>query len=381
MTQHPMATVAIQPDLIGEESYSRKWSLFLQERNVDVREVDLLRSDALDQLIGCDGVMWRWSHSPQHKQSAQRILASIELCLGIPVYPGIRTSWHFDEKTAQYYLLQALQAPMPRTWIFWRLQDALHWVNSGVSYPVVHKLSSGAGSSNVRMIHNARQARQAVMQAFQRGFMPYSMNEYALWRFTRGTGLMRQVLQRPADAFRHLLFGHSPRFHPLYWRPERGYVYFQEFLPDNSFDTRVTVIGRRAFAFRRMNRPNDYRASGSGTIDYSPDGIDVECVRTALDLSLRGGFQSMAYDFLCSGHRPVVCEVSYAFADSAVQTCPGHWCHEDDATLTWVAGQMWPEEAQVEEFLTCVEAHRTEGESGRKQPHAPSSPIAGMYPQ
>ena len=39
----------------------------------------------------------------------------------------------------------------------------------------------------------------------------------------------------------------------------RGYVYFQDFIPDNQFDTRVTVIGNRAFAFIRKVRPGDFR--------------------------------------------------------------------------------------------------------------------------
>ena len=39
-----------------------------------------------------------------------------------------------------------------------------------------------------------------------------------------------------------------------YWQIDKNYIYFQEFIPGNEFDTRVTVIGDRAFAFRRMNR-------------------------------------------------------------------------------------------------------------------------------
>ena len=37
-------------------------------------------------------------------------------------------------------------------------------------------------------------------------------------------------------------------------------MYFQEFLPGNAFDTRITAIGNRAFGFLRENRPRDFRA-------------------------------------------------------------------------------------------------------------------------
>jgi len=42
------------------------------------------------------------------------------------------------------------------------------------------------------------------------------------------------------------------RGRPLeYERRQSGYFYAQEFLPDNPFDTRVTVIGKRAFGSTR----------------------------------------------------------------------------------------------------------------------------------
>jgi hypothetical protein len=60
----------------------------------------------------------------------------------------------------------------------------------------------------------------------------------------------------------------------------------------------------------------------------------------------------MAYDFIYRRKQPVLCEISYAYADSAVHDCPGRW----DSNLNWIDGQMWPEEAQVEDFLARVQA-------------------------
>src|ERR1041385_1478455 len=77
----------------------------------------------------------------------------------------------------------------------------------------------------------------------------------------------------------------------------KNYVYFQKFLPGNNYDTRITVIGDRAFGFRRYTRDNDFRSSGSGRLDYDIRGIDEECLRVAFEISKKMGFQSMAYDF------------------------------------------------------------------------------------
>ena len=61
--------VGIHPDLNYEESYSEKWSEFLRALGVEVRRLNLLAHDALDQARMCDGVMWRWIHKPQEKQA------------------------------------------------------------------------------------------------------------------------------------------------------------------------------------------------------------------------------------------------------------------------------------------------------------------------
>jgi hypothetical protein len=47
----------------------------------------------------------------------------------------------------------------------------------------------------------------------------------------------------------------SPR-----WQLERGYAYFQEWMPDKPFDTRVVAIGERAWAYRRFPVPGDFHA-------------------------------------------------------------------------------------------------------------------------
>jgi len=346
--------IGIHPDRIGQESYSDKWSEYLRARNVEVRMVNLLAPDALEQVRDCDGVMWRWVHTEQFKQSAQRILYAIEHYLQIPVFPDTPTAWHYDEKVAQYYLLDALQAPTPQAWVFWNAEEALHWLETA-PYPLVFKLSVGAGASNVVKVLQAGQAAGLVQRAFHRGIFPMTMNEYRESAgFPRSRAAMLALLRRMKDAMRYILYNDYPRLHETWWKPEHGYAYFQEYLPDNAFDTRVTVIGERAFAFRRFNRPDDFRASGSGLLDYDQQAIDPRCIEIAFAVSRRGRFQSMAYDFLYRQGEPVICEISYTFLDRAVYACPGHW----DRDMRWVAGQLWPEEAQVEDFLTTVHANR-----------------------
>lgn len=345
--------IGIHPDKIGEESYSNKWIEFLLAHGVKTNILDLLAPDAMEQVSKCDGIMWRWAHTPSHKQSAKVILYSIEHYLKIPVYPDTPTSWHYDEKVAQYYLFKSLDIQIPNSWVFWDHKQALKWAET-TKYPVVWKLSSGAGSSNVLKVKNKKEAFNLINRAFTKGIFPYTMNEFKSGGMPTSPKEVEGMLGRLSKAIPYTWNKEYPPLHPVWWKPEYGYAYFQEFLPANAFDTRVTIIGNRAFGFRRINRQNDFRASGSGNIDFDPSLIDHKCIDIAFKISKKGKFQSMAYDFLYKNGKPVVCEISYTFADWAVYECPGHW----DSNLNWIEGHMWPEEAQIEDFLQKAQDYK-----------------------
>ncbi|UFS72702.1 hypothetical protein LPW11_11005 [Geomonas sp. RF6] len=341
--------IGIHPDHMWGSSYSDRWIEFLMAKNVEIVDLDLLAPDFLEQAHKCDGIMWRWFHTQDHKQSAKMILYTIDKYLGIPVFPSEEMSWHFDDKVAQYYLLKTLDAPQPDASVFWDIEAAISWARSAI-YPTVFKLAAGAGASNVLKVDSSAHAVQLIRKMFCEGIFPMTMNEYRGPVLPRTRREAKARVRRVADALRYARTGDFPRLPEFWWKPEKGYVYFQEFLPGNAFDTRVTVIGDRAFAFRRMNRPNDFRASGSGNIDWAPGEIDPACLNIAFEVSERAGFQTMAYDFLYKAGKPVICEISYTFVDTAVFNCPGHW----DRQLNWHEGHMWPEEAQVEDFLAVV---------------------------
>ena len=342
--------IGIHPDQTGSESYSKKFTEYFAGQNISTKTLNLLGNNAIKQAEECDGIMWRWLHRPGDKQSAKSILHTIEHHLHIPVFPNSTTAWHYDDKVAQHYLLSAMQVPCIKTWVFWDYQEAVRWLEQA-TFPVIFKLSAGAGSANVLKIAHREHAKAMVHQIFNKGVFPYTYHEYRQrlgWLKKPGT-----IKQRLGSVLNLLLKSEYPPLDKIWWKPEFGYAYFQEFLPDNKYDTRVTVIGSRAFAFKRFNRPGDFRASGSGNFDVSPYKIDLECVKTAFAVSKEAGFQSMAYDFLYDpDNRPLIVEMSYTFVDWAVQSCPGHW----DEKLNWVEGNMWPEEAIAEDFLNSIKS-------------------------
>ena len=43
--------------------------------------------------------------------------------MGLKVFPDFNTSWHFDDKIAETYLLQSISAPIPQSYIFYNYED------------------------------------------------------------------------------------------------------------------------------------------------------------------------------------------------------------------------------------------------------------------
>jgi glutathione synthase/RimK-type ligase-like ATP-grasp enzyme len=345
-------TIAIQPDELtqrnGEkQSFSSRWAQRAEAIGVNVRTVDVYAPDLLQQLAGCDGFMWRFGYSPNPRLFAKRLLPAIESGMGIPVFPSFETAWHFEDKIAQAYLLQAAGLPTPATWVFWDPKTALDFCRSA-KYPLVLKLSFGYQSANVRLLKNVDAASYWIAQLFGPGVT--GLQPPAVW--------WREAMHRGKAALRHLRG--QPIYRDLeYSELQHGYFYVQEFLPGNEFDVRVTVIGNRAFAFRRFNRPEDFRASGSGRIDWDPQQIDEESIRLGFRAARRLQTQSVAVDLLQHEGRRLLTEISYTYASWAVRDCPGHWVlNGDDVTgrLSWSEGRMHPEDAIFDDFVARLQS-------------------------
>jgi len=323
------------------DSASYRWAQAIEKAGHEVRWVNVRAADILDQLAGCHGFMWRWNHSAGMARIARRLLPVIERELKIPVYPDQHTCWHYDDKIAQAYLFQALGIPSPKTWVWYDRQLALEWAEKA-GYPVVLKLATGAGSQNVVLVSSREEACRWIDRLF-RGF--YCSLEQP------------NLKQRVRLALNALLLEDDSPFPDNGYDPQAGYVLFQEFLPGNAFDTRITVIGNRAFGFRRFNRNNDFRASGSGHLSYDIECIPEEMIRLAFSTAQKLRMQSCAIDGLYRGKTPLVGEASYTFVSSAVHDCPGHWKlngSPETGSLIWNEGHLWPEEAQIEDFLALL---------------------------
>ena len=104
--------------------------------------------------------------------------------------------------------------------------------------------------------------------------------------------------------------------------PKTGYPFVaQEFCAHNPGDMRIMVVGHKIFGFTRTNRPGDFRASGSGNVEFIDD-LPLPCVQAAYRISRECGFICMAYDFIKNNRGQWVCvEISYTFVSEPPSLC------------------------------------------------------------
>ena len=329
-------------------SFSDQWIAYCEQQGIPCKVVNCLDSDIIKQLSSSDALLWHWVHlDPREQLIARHVIRAAEM-MGVKVFPSISTCWHFDNKIAQKYLLEAIGAPLVPTYVFYDLKEALGWIDRA-SFPKVFKLRKGAGSSNVKLAHSAAEARALAARAFSSGFSPvahYGQDALKRYRAAKRGGDLLNVVRRIPRVLATI------QNNKRMMEREKGYVYFQDFIPGNDFDTRVTVIGDRAFGFTRNVRPGDFRASGSGEIVYDTSRINQKCVEIAFDVTRKVGSQSMAFDFVLAGYKhPMIIEVSYSYDAKPIHTCSGYW----DRNLNWQEGAMWPQEAILLDLLNDVD--------------------------
>lgn len=329
-----------------EHSFSNDWIKYCEENNIDYKIVNAYDSDIVEQLSDCDAFMWHFNHSfYKDLLFAKQLLYSLEIA-GKKVFPNYNTCWHFDDKVGQKYFLEAIKAPIVKSYSFYNKSDAKKWIDN-VELPLVFKLTGGAGSSNVQLVKNYNQAHWLINKAFGRGFSQLNRWGQLRERFRLVKEKKKNILTF-LKGFYILLFG--TEFSKMF-KKEKGYVYFQEFIPNNNFDIRIIVVGDRAFAIKRMTRENDFRASGSGNILYAKDEFDERCIRIAFDVNDKIKAQSIAYDFVFDvNNNPLIIEISYGYDKRVYIDCPGFW----DRNLVWHQGKFSSTKWIVEDLIKSI---------------------------
>src|SRR5690242_4002530 len=108
-----------------ERSFSDRWSEYCEQHRIPYILTNCLATDILERLSSVDGLLWHWSHYDQREQLVARHVIQAAEASSILVFPSTATCWHFDDKIAQKYALEAIKAPLVKTYVFYDRSEAL----------------------------------------------------------------------------------------------------------------------------------------------------------------------------------------------------------------------------------------------------------------
>jgi glutathione synthase/RimK-type ligase-like ATP-grasp enzyme len=325
-----------------QNGFAPRWIEYCEKNNIQYKLVDCYNYCIVRQLEDCDALMWHHHHG-NYKDVlfAKQLLYSLEIS-GKKVFPNFNTCWHFDDKVGQKYLLESINAPLVPSYVFYTKKEAIEWIRK-TSFPKVFKLRGGAGSANVKLVRTKKQTLHLVNKAFGRGFSQfdgldnlkervrkYKEGKDSLW------GVVKAIVR----------LAYKTKFSKVKGN-EKGYVLFQDFIPNNNYDIRIIVVGEKAFGIKRLVRENDFRASGSGNIIYHKLEIDENCVKMAFELNRKLKTQSLAIDYIFNNGQPLIVEISYGFVPHVYDPCEGYW----DKDMVWHEGHFNPYGWMIEDLI------------------------------
>lgn len=305
------------------------WTEWLDEHGIPWEYIDCYDTDIISKLPNYSGLIWHYeNYSNADLMEAQNIL-DIASSMGLRVYPDHNTAWHFDDKIAEMYALQAVGAPIPKSWVFYELETCLKWLENECKYPIVAKLRRGSGSNNVKLIKNYSDAKKYAKRMFGEGVSPAQSIVYKTFSKVQSTKDWKTFVNR---------FKKIPDF--LWSRRfgkglpnEKGYCYFQQYIPNNNFDIKVAVVNGKCSFLTRHTRKADFRASGSGDIFYDKNLITDDIIQSAFDAADKLGVQCVGFDYVTNRktNKGCIIEMCHGFDADAIYECGGYW----DRGLKW----------------------------------------------
>jgi glutathione synthase/RimK-type ligase-like ATP-grasp enzyme len=326
-------------------SFSERWMAYCDENKIEYKLVDCYKNDIIQQLSDCEALMWHFNHKgPKDIKFAKQLLYSVQAS-GKRVFPDYNTMWHFDDKVGQKYLLESIGAPLANAYVFYGKKEAQLWADQTI-YPKVFKMRTGAGSDNVGLVKSRKEARKLIKKAFGKGFKQYDAWSNLKERY-RKFKLGKTTLWDVIKGMIRLAYATE---YSRVTGPEKGYIYFQDFITANDHDIRVVIIENKAYAIKRMVRANDFRASGSGNILYDKYLFNESTIELSFQIADKLHTQCVAFDYVNDNGNPLIVEISYGFSPEGYDPCPGYW----DRDLIWHEGKFNPYGWMIENLVRSI---------------------------
>ena len=305
------------------------WTEYLDENNIQWEYLNPYRTDIVKKMDKYSAILWHYTNfSNSDLMEAQNIL-DIAQRKGLKVFPDHNTGGHFDDKIAEMYEFHRIGSPKPRSWVFYERDKCEKWLKNKAKYPIVAKLRRGSGSNNVTMIHNAAEGIRYCRRMFSKGMSPSQSLIYKTYSEAQSIKNIKMLIERVKKIPRWLIARRYSQGMP----DEKGYCYFQEFIPNEGYDLKVVVVGDKCSYVGRGTRKGSFKASGGGELFYDKNKVPKDVVRSTFTTADAIGSQCMGFDYVVDSRtgKGKIVEMCYGFDVNVIKECGGYW----DRDLIW----------------------------------------------
>lgn len=305
-------------------NWSLGWEEYCKNNKLDYEIINPYQIGVIQILMNFDIILWHYSnYSFKDMLMAKNILNTLQ-DRGKKVFPSFKDSWHFDDKLAETYLLESVEAPIPNSYYYYNIEDLKKAIQSNkFTFPIIAKLRNGSGSHNVEKIDSASELINYGTKMFSTGLSSAPSLLYKASSNIKSSKNIKTFIkraQRIPEFLRSL--SNAKKFNI-----ERGYVFLQEFIPNEGYDLKIVVVGDKLSFIGRNIREGEFRASGGGDLFYDKSKVTDNVIKSAFKTSQLLGFNCMGYDYVVNSQtgEGKIIEISYGFSHHAVLDAKGYF--------------------------------------------------------
>lgn len=333
---------------IHTSSWSMRWKKYCEQNGIEVDMYDLFKvENVIETLKKYDILLWHFGQYDYAQMLEARSILYSAKAVGVKTFPAFEEAWHFDDKVAEMYALQAVGASIPKSEVYYSYDFLVEAIDAGrIDFPIVAKLRTGSGSHNVKLIKNKRQLLKYAKRMLKgSGFNPAPSLAYKAssnLRSSHDWSTFKAKIKRIPE-FLRTLAGAKEFPH------EKRYVYLQEFVPNDNFDMKVVVVNGKCSGFCRPVRSHDFRASGGGEVYNDNEKLTREVVRQAFLAADKLQLRCVGFDFVIDNQTgtPKIVEMSYGFMSSALYNVGGYY----DRDYKWHEGGVMVEDEILKSLM------------------------------
>lgn len=246
--------------IYSKMNYHKFWIAACRDLKVSFQIIYLERNDWLEQVeeSNCKTfLVWPDVSDDATKTMQDERLRILQEELKKTIYPSLQAIWLYENKRVQHYWLKSHGFRVPKTWVFYRLDEALYFLKQA-DFPLVFKSNLGASASGVYIIKDRKEAIKKATLFLQKGY-----------RVKGEKSIPRQV----------------------------GSLYIQEYL-SNVKEWRMVRIGDSYFGHGKDMEGQFHSGSGKANWDIpSKKAFDL-----LYEVTEKGGFTSMDVDIFEDSH-------------------------------------------------------------------------------